>query len=116
MKYLFTILIIVLAYFFFFTGKKEINSIFPLEHYSQNISDWIKPTDKNYDTPLLSEEQQKQAMNHFYQRLMGESSPWSEVYVKKIIEDNLLKSQEELIHLFSNQNKPEHELNYGENK
>ncbi|OAI48409.1 hypothetical protein AYO45_05015 [Gammaproteobacteria bacterium SCGC AG-212-F23] len=116
MKYLLAALIIVVVcFYFFYPEKKEIRSIFPLEHYSQTISDWIKPTDKNYDIPLLAKEQQKTAMDHFYQRFMGELSPWSETHIKKIIDDNILKSQEELIHLFSNKNKPENEINYAEN-
>lgn len=72
----------------------DLISAFPMESYNQNVASWIKPTDIDYDNPLLSKEYQQQRYAEFYQRYYASSaesflSPWGSRYV------NLLLSQSE---------------------
>ena len=34
---------------------EDLISVFPLDNYDQNINHWIKPSDPDYDTRLLTE-------------------------------------------------------------
>ncbi|MHB1949219.1 MAG: SH3 domain-containing protein [Gammaproteobacteria bacterium] len=107
---------------FLVTGCREKNdvvSIFPLKNYNQTLSDWIKPEDPNYDTPLMPSVVQQQRLANFYKHTYGASSPWNPDYVKKILQaskpDDLKTNEEALIQLFNNKNKKAKEIGYGEN-
>lgn len=98
----------------------DIIEVFPLDKYDQIISHWIKPTDKDYDKPLMGSVAQQQRVASFYKHYFGKSSPWNADYVNKIINapkpDDLISIEKSLFTLFNNQkNKSQKELGYGEN-
>lgn len=100
-------------------AEPDVISLFPLNDYDQKVSDWIKPDDVNFDKPLLSEKMQDHYLSLFIKHYYGESSPWNEVYVNKILQqsspDDLRTVQLGLLDNFSNQGKSENQIGYGEN-
>ncbi len=100
-------------------SNQENISLFPLTHYSQNIADWIKPSDNNYDKPLMEESLQQKRFDGFYQHYYGANSPWDAAHVSQILQaqtpDNLSSAEHSLIVFFSNQNKSNDQIGYGEN-
>src|SRR3990167_5371029 len=98
--------------------KDELISVFPLDHYSQNLSDWINPNSPDYNTPLLSAESQKQRQTIYYNRYFGAASPWDGQHVNRIIQSEpaAMKSiEKDMLAIFSNENKSADEIGYGEN-
>lgn len=81
--------------FLFLTGscvttlfsRSSLDSIFPLEDYSQDIAEWMYPTnlDFSYDQPLLENEVQQKRVAEFYEHYFGALSPWNEAYVKGVL-------------------------------
>lgn len=100
-------------------SKKDLISLFPMEHYDQTISTWLKPSDPGYDKALLSTDMQQQRFAIFYDHYFGQHSPWNSEHVTKILAkrapDDLKSVEQELIHAFDNRDKTEKELGYGEN-
>jgi len=112
----------VVCCLFLMTGcreKQDVVSVFPLKNYNQTLSDWIKPNDPDYDTPLMSSVVQQQRLANFYKHTYGASSPWNPDYVKRILQapkpDDLKTNEAALIQLFNNKNKKNKEMGYGEN-
>lgn len=56
--------------------KRELISLFPIEHYDQNLTDWIKSSDPDYAKPLLTEQQQKLRQAELWEHYFGKKSPW----------------------------------------
>lgn len=118
---LFTIavLISVICYLLFSQNNNELMTLFPMQNYDQHISNWIKPTDADYDKPLLTPAQQKVRKEELYQRYFGEKSPWSPEYINKVFShpapDDLISAELEKISTFNNKNKPDNEIGYGPN-
>lgn len=100
-------------------ADQDLISLFPLNKYDQTISKWIKPSDKNYDKSLLNTEMQKKHLEVFFNHYFGSSSPWNPGYVTKILRQlppNDLKTVEQnIIAEFSNNGKPDNQINYGTN-
>ncbi len=98
---------------------EDLISIFPLDKYDQRIASWIKPTDDNYDKPVLTAEIQQQHQNKFYNHYFGTSSPWNGEYINKILRqkspDDLKSIEQSILASFSNQNKTANEMGYGDN-
>lgn len=93
-------------------------SLFPIENYDQTIDHWIKPSDPNFDKPLLDKAMQQKRMEIFYNHYFGISSPWHSTYIDSIIHQNqeFIKSKEQkTINHFSNENKSIDKIGYGEN-
>jgi cell wall-associated NlpC family hydrolase len=94
-------------------------SLFPLANYDQTISTWIKPSDPNYDKALFSNDIQQKRFDTFYNHLYGTASPWSPDFVNKILhrkaDDSLKQTELTIIRDFTNQNKADDEIAYGEN-
>jgi hypothetical protein len=94
-------------------------SVFPLSNYNQSVDHWIKPSDKNYDQLLLSDDYQKKRLSIFYKHYFGEFSPWDQAYVAQLIiqptPDDVLTQEKSVIYLFNNKNKMGNEIGYGEN-
>lgn len=94
-------------------------SLFPIEHYDQNVSDWIKSTDADYDQLLLSDEMQQQRLAIFNEHLFGNDSPWSSEYVTRVMENSGYRDieymEKSLLYYFNNKGKSENEIGYGEN-
>jgi len=70
-------------------------TIFPLDNYDQNIEPWIKPTNPDYNEPLISSlEQNKQTgnlYNHLYATGKNAASPWDSKYVEGYLAEKLEK-------------------------
>src|SRR5437762_13981917 len=60
-------------------------SLFPMDHYDQSISTWIKPSDPDYDKSLLSPDVQQKHFDNFYNHYFGIQSPWNSSYVNQIL-------------------------------
>jgi len=94
-------------------------TLFPLKNYNQKISYWIPPHDANYDKSLLSDKIQKERLAIFYKHYFGELSPWDANRVNKILQqtknDSIKTEQKNRIAQYSNENKSEDTLGYGEN-
>jgi cell wall-associated NlpC family hydrolase len=61
-------------------------TLFPLEHYDQNVDHWIAPSSPGYDTPFLSPEEQRAQFDALYARYFGsgpnDPSPWNPAYIQ----------------------------------
>lgn len=104
-----TILFHLIPFFLFFnalTSHANPSSPFPLDNYSQNIDLWIKPSNPDYDNPLLTVDMQKQRSEELYQHYFGMNSPWNAAYVTAILtkppHDDLQALEQLIIQSFSN--------------
>lgn len=98
--------------------QKPLISLFPLEHYSQNIADWIKPDAADYNAPLLSEDMQKKRLEIYFKHYYGSYSPWDEQYVTQLLQqdgDSIQSIEQALTTDYSNEDKPANEIGYAEN-
>lgn len=100
-------------------ADSDVLSLFPIEHYDQKVSDWIKPDSPDFNKPLLTPEMQQHYVTLFYTHYYGDLSPWNEAHVNKILQqkmpDDLQSEQQSLLEMFSNQGKSENQIGYGEN-
>lgn len=94
-------------------------TIFPLARYDQQIANWIKPSDRDYNTPLISPYDQMTRKKEFYQHYFstdtGSTSPWDKNFVNTLLAQNLQILENNLITLYSNKDKKPQEIGYGEN-
>jgi SH3 domain (SH3b1 type)/NLPC_P60 stabilising domain, N term/SH3 domain of SH3b2 type len=113
-----TLLLVSLSFLSVACKQRPINSLFPIEQYDQTIAHWIKPSDPNFDAPLLSAAMQQKRLDLFYQHYFGLFSPWNPAYVNLTIQATLpsLKDMErKVIDKFNNNQKSSVNLGYGEN-
>lgn len=100
-------------------ANNDLISLFPLEKYDQEITNFIKSSDANYDKELLNGGMQQEHLGVFFNHYYGSTSPWNADYVNKILHQlppNDLKTTElSIINEFSNAGKPDNEINYGAN-
>jgi cell wall-associated NlpC family hydrolase len=112
-------LFLVFACSYCYANNDNLISLFPIEHYSQDITDWIHPNDNQYNLPLLNPEMQKRHINSFYQHYFGLFSPWNTEYIHAILRQSsgsyLISLEKSIISDFTNQNKAPDEIGYGEN-
>lgn len=94
-------------------------SLFPLDHYDQTLSTWIKSSDTDFDKPLLSENALRVRFDLFKEHYVGSLSPWHPQYVMQILSvpvPNDLKTVEQsIINNFNNTGKTKDLIGYGEN-
>lgn len=95
-------------------AEQPLLTLFPLDRYTQKVDAWIKPSDPNYETPLLSSEIQKKKAEQFYEHFAGSLSPWHQAYVNPHI-IHAEATQKAAIEKFGNQNKSKNQLGYGVN-
>src|SRR4029078_11343703 len=108
-------LLIVLC-FLFPTKQSELISIFPIEHYDQNISHWIKPTDADYDVALLTPAQQQFRKQELIAKYFGARSPWSQEHIHYLLSvEDLVADQKEKLYSYDNENKSKRNIQYGSN-
>jgi hypothetical protein len=95
------------------------NSIFPLAHYDQTISTWIKPADPQFDKLALTQAVQEKHLDLFYEHYIGSLSPWSDIFVNRVLQspapNNLKTIEQTIINNFNNEGKSEEQLGYDEN-
>lgn len=102
--------------FYFYKHPTQNLSIFPLDHYDQNISHWISPTNPNYDQPLISKAAQQAHFNDFYEHDFGGESPWDAKNMAEILKQKDFSAEVmKKLNQFDNQNKTPSEIQYGEN-
>lgn len=115
---LFSLFIILLLSIFCYQ-KPPLISIFPLEKYSQVLTDWINPNQSDYNQLLLKPVLQQNRFDIFYQHFFGKLSPWDESHIKKILSQSssseLYSLEQEIVANFTNQDKPPELIGYGEN-
>ena len=61
-------------------------TVFPLDKYDQNINNWVKPSDPDYDAPLIKFSNQKDHLKKYYNRYCA---TWDHKYVKIALEQEL---------------------------
>lgn len=61
---------------------KELNQIFPLEHYSQALSHWLDPKSKTYKQPVIPYSLQQTYYKILFKNYYGDNSPWSKKYIE----------------------------------
>jgi hypothetical protein len=100
-------------------ADQDVISLFPLDNYDQTVSTWIKPTDADFDKVLLNADMQQKHLHIFYEHYFGSQSPWSAEYVNQVLKhsspDDLQSTEQNVIHDFSNEGKPDNKIGYGEN-
>ncbi len=100
-------------------ASSGIFSLFPIEHYDQNISNWILPTNPDYRKPLLTPKQQAIRKAEIYFHYFGKQSPWNAGYIREIFSQqapfNLRSLEEKVMLSYSNDNKSADKIMYGAN-
>jgi cell wall-associated NlpC family hydrolase len=122
-KYISAVLMLLISFAslasFSIFADPELISVFPLDRYDQTVSNWIKSNDPNYDKSLLTADMQQQHWQTFNKHYFGSLSPWNSDYINKILHqtapDDLKSIEQTIIDTYSNQNKPDDQIGYGEN-
>ncbi len=64
-------------------------SLFPVEHYNQDVDHWLPPDAANYKTPLVSAQYQQQRLQNLYRHVFSAAqdglSPWSKQFVTTLL-------------------------------
>lgn len=117
------LLIVFNASYSYATSSSPLET-FPLDNYDQNIDHWIKPSDPNYQKPLVDIAYQKKRLEEFYQHLFSTDqnslSPWSSHYVALQLKQlnstgDLQNYEKELLQQFNNENKKFNQIGHGLN-
>ncbi|KAA1004530.1 hydrolase [Paraburkholderia panacisoli] len=98
-------------------------TLFPLEHYDQNVDHWLQPGSPAYDLPFLSPEDQRAHFDALFARYFGTGanapSPWNSAYVtQRVYREqgaDIAALQQRRIDKFDNTGKEGAALGYGEN-
>jgi cell wall-associated NlpC family hydrolase len=115
------ILIVIGLFFLSRVGQAEsgLISAFPMDRYNQTISAWLNPEDADYDKPLLNADTQQKRFTIFLDHYIGDHSPWSEVYINKLLQqlpsENIKAIEQVVINLFNNKGKTAEKIGYGAN-
>lgn len=103
---------------------QDMISVFPMGKYDQNVANWIKSSDADYDQPLVSKAYQQQRYADFFQRYYASDdnalSPWSSGYVNsQLVQSesmNILLRESQIIASFTNNHQTNSKkVAYGEN-
>lgn len=97
-------------------------TLFPLTKYDQNINHWVKPSDPDYNKPLIKFSDQKDRLkeyyNHYYATDGNSLSPWDRNHVKTTLKQELENqiSEQKIINKYDNTSKTNlTKIGYGEN-
>lgn len=98
-------------------------TLFPLDHYDQNVDHWLDPHSPDYDRPFFSAEDQQAHFHALYARYFGTGanapSPWNAAYVTaRVFREqgaDIVALQQRRIGKFDNTGKHSAALGYGEN-
>jgi hypothetical protein len=125
---LFTKLLLLLVALLWLTGCKDqpanqpanqsLISVFPLENYDQQLSNWRRDDNIDAQKPLLSKEMEKQHLANFYKYYIGTKSPWDKAHISKILSlpapDNVFVIEKDRLSRYDNKGQKKR-LGYGEN-
>lgn len=93
--------------------------VFPLDKYDQNIDNFIKSSDPNYQKPLVDMAFQKKRLEEFYQHSFSSEknglSPWSQQFASTQLNScpSIYTNQDELLKKYNNEGKAFNKLGYG---
>ncbi len=92
--------------------------IFPIQDYSQRISDWVAVNDNT--THFISPEQQALRYANFKSHFFGDNSPWSQIYVGPILNpasgETIQQVETDVLAMFTNTSSTTSEnIQYAEN-
>lgn len=96
-------------------------SLFPIEHYNQNVDHIINPSEPDYDKPLVAHDYQLKRLEEYYNHLFSTEenalSPWSQRYIEEIYNQSssLQTLETEIINWFNNADKDKNQMGYGMN-
>jgi cell wall-associated NlpC family hydrolase len=98
-------------------------TLFPIEHYDQNVDHWIDPASADYDKPFLSPEIQRAQFAALLARYFGDGpddpSPWNRAYVtQRVYRDggsDIAALQTRRLAQFDNTDKEPRRVGYGMN-
>jgi cell wall-associated NlpC family hydrolase len=98
-------------------------SLFPIEHYDQNVDHWIDPASPAYDQPFLSPEDQRTHFNALLARYFGDGpndpSPWNRAFIEqRVYRDggsDIAALQTRRLAQFDNTGQAERRIGYGMN-
>ena len=94
-------------------------SRFPLQHYDQNIDHWLKPSQKDYRTPLLTTAYQQQRLQDFYRHYYASDdqglSAWSRAHVEHVLETDPRQQVMNILQAFDNREQDKQHKGYAEN-
>ena len=98
-------------------------TLFPIEHYDQNVDRWIDPASAGYDKPFLSPEVQRAQFEALLARYFGDGpkdpSPWNRAFIEqRVYRDggsDIAALQTRRLDLFDNTDKASRRIGYGMN-
>ncbi|WP_233888634.1 SH3 domain-containing C40 family peptidase [Paraburkholderia flagellata] len=98
-------------------------TLFPIEHYDQNVDHWIDPASADYDKPFLSPEVQRVHFNALVARYFGagpnDPSPWNRAFVEQHVYrdggSDIAALQTRRLAYFDNTDKAPRRIGYGMN-
>ncbi|MBV8261520.1 MAG: SH3 domain-containing protein [Paraburkholderia sp.] len=98
-------------------------TLFPIEHYDQNVDRWIDPASATYDKPFLSPEVQRAQFNALFARYFGagpdDPSPWNRAFVEQRVYraggSDIAALQTRRLAWFDNTDKAPPRIGYGMN-
>lgn len=101
----------------------DVASLFPIEHYDQNVDHWIDPNAPSYDRPLLTEANQRAQYDALFARYWGTSpqdpSPWNPSFVNAAVYrvggEDIAALQRRRIARFDNRMQDSKHRGYGQN-
>ncbi|MEM5451568.1 SH3 domain-containing protein [Paraburkholderia guartelaensis] len=98
-------------------------TLFPIEHYDQNVDHWIDPASAGYDKPFLSPDVQRTQFDALVARYFGagpnDPSPWNRAFVEqRVYRDggsDIAALQTRRLAYFDNTGKEARRIGYGMN-
>ncbi|MFZ4116113.1 MAG: SH3 domain-containing protein [Chthoniobacterales bacterium] len=82
-------------------ARSPLDTFFPLEHYDQEITDWIDPSATSYDQELLGSDFQEKRTQELYTHLFGTLSPWSQNHVQALLASGIKHEEVQMFAEFS---------------
>lgn len=98
-------------------------TLFPIEHYDQNVDHWIDPASAGYDQPFLSPEVQRAQFDALLARYFGDGqsdpSPWNRAFIEQRVYvdggSDIAALQARRLAQFDNTDKAPRRIGYGMN-
>jgi hypothetical protein len=101
----------------------NVATLFPIEHYDQNVDHWIDPNAPGYDRPLLTEPNQRAQYDALFARYWGtgaqDPSPWNVSFVNAAVYrtggEDIAALQRRRVARFDNRMQDSKHRGYGQN-